>query len=70
MPVGEKTKIYNGIFTLSETGAFIINAIINGADEQRTAAELAAEFEISENTALQDTHEFIEELMKYGILVQ
>ena len=26
MPVGEKTKEFNGIFTLSETGAFLIDA--------------------------------------------
>ena len=68
MPVGEKTKQFNGIFTLSETGAFLIDAVMNGADERSAAQGLAAEFEISEEIALQDTREFLEQLLGYGIL--
>lgn len=70
MPVGEKTKEFNGIFTLSETGAFLIDAVMNGADEQTAAKGLAAEFEIGEDTALQDTREFLRQLLGYGILLE
>lgn len=70
MPVGEKTKEFNGIFTLSETGAFLIDAVMNGADEQAAAKGLASEFEIGEETALQDTREFLDQLIGYGILLR
>ena len=70
MPVGEKTKQFNGIFTLSETGAFLIDAVMNGADEQTAAKDLAAEFEIGEDDALQDTREFLDQLRGYGILLE
>ena len=70
MPVGEKTKEFNGIFTLSETGAFLIDAVMNGADEQTAAKDLAAEFEIGEDAALQDTREFLDQLRGYGILLE
>lgn len=68
MPVGGKTKEFNGIFTLTETGAFLLNAIAEGADEETAAEKMAAEFEISADTARQDTREFLEMLFSYGIL--
>lgn len=68
MPVGEKTKEYNGIFTLTDTGAFIIDALENGADTETAAEKLAAEFEIPEETALADTKDFIEQLKGFGML--
>ena len=69
LPVGEKSKEYNGIFTLSETAAFLLSAIANGADEQTAASALAAEFAISEETARKDTHEYLTELLRYGVLL-
>ena len=70
MPVGEKTKEFNGIFTLSETGAFLIDAVMNGADENAAAQQLASEFEIGEETAVKDTREFLDQLLGYGILLR
>lgn len=67
-PVGETTKKWNGIFSLSETGAFILEALQNGSDEAAIAGELAAAFEISPETAAQDTAEFLQTLSEYGIL--
>ena len=68
MPVGEKTKEFNGIFTLTETGAFLLNAVAEGADEETAAEKMAAEFEIDIDTARQDTREFLDMLCSYGIL--
>ena len=67
-PVGETTKKWNGIFTLSETGAFILEALQKGLDEAAIADELAAAFEISPETAAQDTADFLRTLSDYGIL--
>ena len=70
MPVGEKTKDYNGIFTLSETGAFLLEKFSDGADEQAAADALAQEFEIDKALAAEDTRAFIEMLRGYGILLE
>ena len=69
MPVGEKTKDYNGIFTLSETGAFLLNAALNGADLPAAAAAMATEFEIDAETAKADAEAFFAELIQMGILL-
>ena len=68
MPVGEKTKVFNGIFTLSETAAFLIQQFENGADAKAASAMLAKQFEIDSETAAQDTDDFIQQLLHYGIL--
>ena len=69
MPVGEKTREYNGIFTLSETGAFLLDRITDGDDLQTAIKRLADEFEISEETAAGDAREFFDQLTGIGILV-
>ena len=68
MPVGEKTKEFNGIFTLTETGAFLLNAVAEGADEATAAEKMAAEVGGGGGTGKQDTKEFLEMLLNYGIL--
>lgn len=69
MPVGEKTREYNGIFTLSETGAFLLDRITKGDDPHAACKALAEEFDISEETAAEDANEFFEQLTGIGILV-
>ena len=70
MPVGEKTKEFNGIFTLTETGAFLLDRIREGDDPGDAAGALAAEVEIDEDTAREDAREFFGQLTEYGILVE
>ena len=68
MPVGEKTREFNGIFTLTETGAFLMDEIERGSDEDQAALNLAEEFETDIETARQDADEFFEQLRAYGII--
>lgn len=69
MPVGEKTKEFNGIFTLSETGAFLLQEAADGMELEAAAAGLSAAFEISDEEALRDTRDFFAQLKSYGILL-
>lgn len=68
VPLGEKSKEYNGIFTVSETGAFILSQLLADKNEQETASLLAKEFEIDFHSAYEDTVAFISNLKEYGIL--
>ncbi|MBQ9506415.1 MAG: PqqD family protein [Clostridia bacterium] len=70
MPVGEKTKEFNGIFTLPETGAFLLGELKKGADAAAAAESLAKEYDIDPQTALQDTRDFMDQLLSYGILTE
>ncbi|MBQ6421454.1 MAG: PqqD family protein [Clostridia bacterium] len=69
MPIGEKTKEFNGIFTLSETGALLIDAIVKGENADGAAALLAEQFAVDIEIARQDTLAFFEQLQQYGILL-
>ena len=68
MPVGGRTKDFNGIFTLSETAALLLREFEKGADEKAAASALAAEFSVDAATALEDTQAFADQLRQYGIL--
>ena len=70
IPIGEKTKDYNGIFSFSSTGAFILGSIVKGSTPEQAAEKMAAEFEVSKEEALSDTKEFVNELVNYGILIE
>ena len=70
MPVGEKTRDYNGIFTLTETGAFLLKAVLDGDDADAAAEKLAEEFGIDAALAKQDTKEFLDKLTAFGILTE
>ncbi len=70
MPVGEKTREFNGIFTLTETGAFLMDEIDRGSDEEQAALNLAGIFDIDVETAKQDASEFFEQLAGFGIIIK
>ena len=55
---------------LDETGTFIWKLIEKGASAEGAAAELAANFNVTLDTASKDTEEFLSELEKKGILVR
>ena len=69
VPLGEKSREYNGVFSLSETGAFIIRSISEGRDVDDTAELLSREFDIDRETALEDTRAFAQNLRDFGILI-
>ncbi len=69
VPLGEKTKDYNGVFTLSETGGFILEKLSENKDIREIAELLAEEFGIEVSDAYEDTVAFSENLRQYGILI-
>ena len=70
VPVGEQTKVFNGMITFSETGGFIWNHL----DGKRTAAEiaqlLADECGVSLDTVLTDVEEFLESAFQKGLVIK
>ena len=68
VPLGEKAKEYNGVFTLTDTGAFILEKLSEQKDLKETAELLANEFEIDAASAYEDAVVFTDSLLKQGIL--
>ena len=68
IPVGETVFEYNGIFMITESGKFLWENIVNGADKNELADLLAKEYGIDSATALEDVNEFIETLKAFGIV--
>ena len=59
----------DGLFTLNETGAFILSALKETDDINEIARRLAAEYETDEATAAEDVAEYIEILKKSGVIL-
>lgn len=66
---GEASQNFNGIITLNEVGAFILEKIEKCKNENELISKILDEFEVEENIAVEDTREFIEQLLKMGIVL-
>lgn len=70
VPLGERVVEFNGIMTLSETGASIWRGIEKGFDIKALVDSITAEYDIDKTTALSDTLEFIASIKQRGLLEQ
>lgn len=70
VPLGERVVEFNGIMTLSESGALLFRNIENGADINSLVDSLMAEYDIDKSVALSDTLEFISVMEQRGLLEQ
>lgn len=68
IPVGKTVDEFNGIFSLTPSGAVIFKAISDGADEDGILAAVLSEFDVQESEARADIKEFLARLQSYGIL--
>ena len=70
VPLGKRVVEFNGIMTLSETGALLWRGIEKGADINSLVDSVMAEYDIDKTTALSDTLEFISAIKQKGLLEQ
>ncbi|MGN0572778.1 MAG: PqqD family protein [Acutalibacteraceae bacterium] len=68
IPVGKNVLKYNGIFTLSESGAMIYQLLCEGKTEKEIIAALAESFGEAEETLKSDYDEFISQLKEAEII--
>lgn len=67
MSIGSKMHM-RGLTTLNETGVFIWNQLKNDTTEEAITQAMCAEFDIDEETARADVHEYVAMLRKAGFL--
>lgn len=66
---GQASQNFNGMITLNEVGSFILEKIEECESENELISKILDEFEVDENIAREDTREFIEQLLKMGIVL-
>jgi hypothetical protein len=68
VPVGKTIYDSNGLFLLTEVGAFIWDLLPEAENEDQILAAVLAEYDVDEATAKADIAEFLAKLEKMGIL--
>lgn len=68
VPLGARVVEFNGIMTLSESGALLWQKLQDGATEDELVQEILSNYNIDENTARTDVKAFIESMSARNIL--
>ena len=68
LPGADATLDLNGLFVLTDVGAFIWNILPDVKDENEILEKMLGEYEIDEETAREDITEFLGRLRGIGII--
>ena len=68
VPLGKSMYDSNGLFILTELGAFIWDLLPEAAGEDDILAAVLAEYEVDEATARADIREFLKKLENLGVV--
>lgn len=68
VPIGSRVVEFNGIMTLSESGAILWKLLANGAEMDDLVSAILAEYDIDEKTARADVESFIEVLTQKKLM--
>lgn len=70
VPLGQRVVEFNGLMTLSESGALLWKKLEVHVDESEFLRTILNEYEIDEETARKDIREFIIAINKKGLIEQ
>lgn len=68
LPLGQATVSFHGMLKLNESGAFLWEALKNGADLDGLVRALTGEYAVDEAQARADVKEFLDKLAQVGCL--
>lgn len=68
VPIGEGAKKFNGMFALNELGDFLWERIPAAKDPAELVELVLAEYDVTRETAEEDTSAFLGELASIGLL--
>lgn len=66
--VGERSRNFNGIIRLNETGTFLWDILAGGSDEDGLTAALLEEYDVDEGSARNDVCAFVDKLRGADLL--
>ena len=70
IPVGEAALSVKGLIALSESGALLYEKLKGGCSQEDLMAALMAEYEVSEDVAVQDVEAFLNQMRELNMLVE
>ncbi len=68
VPAADAVLDLNGLFIVTDTGAFIWNILPSVNSEDEILEKMLEEYEVDKETAQNDIAEFLEKLRKFGII--
>lgn len=63
VPIGSRVVEFNGIMTLSESGAILWKLLENGSEIDEMVSAILAEYDIDEETARTDVESFVNDIV-------
>lgn len=68
VPVGNTEKIFNGMITLNESGAFFWNALLKDTTVDEVVKKVTSEYDVNEKRARADVEKFISLLRENNLI--
>ncbi len=68
VPVGNAEKIFNGMITLNESGAFFWNALLKDTTVDEVVKKVTSEYDVNESKARADVEKFINLLRENNLI--
>lgn len=68
VPVGNASKIFNGMITLNDSGAFLWSALQKDTTIDEVVARLTGEYEVSTEQATADVQKFVDMLRENDLI--
>ncbi len=68
LPIGEQEVKFNGIMTINETGMFLWDLLVLGAEKETLVEAILNEYEVSKEIAERDVDLFIDKLLGAGLV--
>lgn len=68
VPVGNAERIFNGMITLNESGAFFWNALLKDTTVDEVVKKVTSEYDVDEERAKADVEKFIEQLRENNLI--
>lgn len=68
VPVGNAEKIFNGMITLNDSGAFFWNALLKDTTVDEVVKKVTSEYEVDEEKAKADAENFVAMLKENNLI--
>ncbi|MBD5160061.1 MAG: PqqD family protein [Ruminococcus sp.] len=65
---GEASLVFNGLIKNNATANFLFKQLMKDTTEEKLVHSLLAKYEVSEETAKKDVHNFVAKLRETGLL--
>lgn len=70
IPTGSTVLEFNGLITVNEVGVTLWKMLQQGADIEQLVQGVLAEYDVQEDVAREDIQEFLDSLIRGGILTK